>query len=90
MIDPVDAVTRPLPVATDCPIRIRFACFDRLYTVVLMKDLFDQWVIVQAWGGKYHLHGGSKTRPVDNLEAGLAALEVISRRRKLDGYQLLD
>src|SRR4051812_10524010 len=39
MIDPADDLTRPLPVASPCPIRMQFAAPDRLHTVVLMQDL---------------------------------------------------
>ena len=51
MIDPADDLTRPLPVASTCPIRMQFAAPDRLHTVVLMQDLFEQWVLIQGWAG---------------------------------------
>ncbi len=85
MIDPIDDVTRPLPVATECPIRLQFSSPERIHTVILMQDLFKQWVILQAWSGKQHTGGGSKPRPVDNLEAGLAALAAIARKHEQRG-----
>jgi hypothetical protein len=89
MIDTADDVTRPLPVATATPIRVRFAAADRLYTIILMQDLFEQWVIMQSWGGKQNQSGGGKTRPVENLEAGLAALAVIVRQHQKRGHEQL-
>jgi hypothetical protein len=86
MIDPVDDVTQPLPVATECPIRLQFSSPERTYTVILMQDLFKQWVILQAWAGKQNTGGGSKPRPFDNLEAGLSALAAIARKHEQRGY----
>jgi hypothetical protein len=87
MIDPVDVVTQPLPVATECPIRLQFSSPDaRIYTVILMQDLFKQWVIMQTWGGKQDTCGGSKVRPFGNLDAGLVALAAIARRYEKRGY----
>jgi hypothetical protein len=87
MIDPVDIVTQPLPVATECPIRLQFTSPDeRIYTVILMQDLFKQWVIIQAWGGKQNTSGGSKPRAFDNLDAGLVALAAIARQHEKRGF----
>ncbi len=85
MIDPVDDVTRPLPVATECPIRLQFASEERTYTVLLMQDLFKQWMIMQAWSGKQNASGGSKPRLVESLEAGVAALGAIARKFEARG-----
>jgi hypothetical protein len=89
MIDPVDQVTRPLPVATASPIRMQFSGPDRLHTVVLMQDLFEQWIIIQGWAGKFSRCGGGKTRPFDSLEDGIDALRAIARRHQKQGYTLL-
>ena len=86
MIDPVDDVTRPLPVATESPIRLQFSSPERIYTVILMQDLFKQWVILQAWSGKQHTGGGGRPRPFDNLEAGLVALAAIARKHERRGF----
>lgn len=86
MIDPVDDVTRPLPVATDSPIRLQFAAPDeRIHTVILMQDLFRQWVIMQTWAGKQNTSGGSKPQPFDSQEAGLEALAAIAQRHEKRG-----
>jgi len=91
MIDPVDDLTRQLPVATACPIRMQFAAPDRVHTVVLMQDLFEQWIIIQGWAGRAHRRGsgGGKIRPFDNLEAGIAALQAIAQRHQKQGCTLV-
>jgi hypothetical protein len=86
MIDPVDNVTQPLPVATECPIRLQFTSPERTHTVILMQDLFKQWVILQAWSGKQDTCGGSKPRPVENLDEGLATLAAIARKHEQRGF----
>ncbi len=90
MIDPVDSVTQPLPVTSDSPILQRFASVDRLYAVMLTRDLFGDWVLVQTWGGRGNARGGGMSRPVENFEAGLALLTTITRRRQQRGYQLVE
>lgn len=86
MIDPVDDLTQSLPVASESPIRLRFSSPERVVTVILMQDLFKQWVILQAWGGKNNTTGGSKPQSFDNLDAGLAALAAIARHHQQRGY----
>jgi len=90
MIDPVDDVTGNLPVATESPIRLRFSSPEKLHTVLLMKDLFDQWVILQTWSGKHEAKGGGKTLPCDNLESGLSALSEIARGHRERGFVQLE
>lgn len=90
MIDLVDSVTQPLPVTTGSPILQRFVSEDRLYTVMLTRDLFGDWVLMQAWGGRFNARGGGMSRPVENFEAGLALLTAITKRRQQRGYQLVE
>lgn len=85
MIDPEDTITRPLPQAT----RLRFASNDRIYNAVLTQDLFDQWMIIQSWGGKRNLRGGGQTTHVDDFDAGMAMLQAIRKIREKRGYRLL-
>jgi len=91
MIDPADDLTRPLPVASPCPIRMQFAAPDRLHTVLLMQDLFEQWVLIQGWAGRAQASGrcGGKSRPFDSLEDGLAALQALAKRHQQQGCTLV-
>ena len=91
MIDPADDVTRPLPVASPCPIRMQFAAPDRLHTVLLMQDLLEQWVLIQGWSGRAQYSGryGGKSRPLDSLEDGIAALQDIVQQHQKRGRTLV-
>lgn len=85
MIDPVDQVTRPLPVATASPIRMQFSGDERVHTVVLMQDLFEQWIIIQGWAGRFS-RGGGRTRPCNSLEEGIETLQAIAHRHQKRGH----
>ena len=91
MIDPADDLTRPLPVASSCPIRMQFAAPDRLHTVVLMQDLLEQWVLIQGWAGRAQASGrcGGKSRPFDSLEDGITALQAIVQQHHKRGCTLV-
>ena len=89
MIDPVDDVTRPLPVATTSPIRLQFASPEGLQTVVLMQDLLEHWMLIQTWAGRRDVRRSPKTRLFDNHDAGLAALEALANRNRKAGYTLV-
>jgi hypothetical protein len=91
MIDPADDLTRPLPVASPCPIRMQFAAPDRLHTVVLMQDLLEQWVLLQGWAGRAQASGrsGGRSRPLASLEDGIAALQAIAQRHQKQGCTLV-
>ena len=83
MIDPEDTATKPLPQAT----RLCFASDDRIYNAILTPDLFEQWMVMQSWGGKGHMRGGGKIIHVGSFEAGLAMLDVIKKTRAKRGYK---
>lgn len=89
MIDPVDDLTGDLPVASTSPIRLKFAAPEKTHTVLLMQDLFEQWVLMQAWGGRNDSRGGARTRAFESLEAGLAALSQIVNKYLKQGYTQL-
>ncbi len=85
MVDPSDTATLPLP----SPTRLRFRSDDRIYTAVLTQDLFDQWMVIQSWGGRHNQRGGGKTCHVDSFEDGLAMMQAITKRREKHGYVIL-
>jgi hypothetical protein len=85
MIDPEDAVTRPLPH----PTKLRFVWHSRFYTAVLDRDLFDQWTVTPSWGSSRNGQGGGQVSVVESFEVGLALLQAIRRRRERHGYRLI-
>ena len=70
---------------------MQFAAPDRLHTVLLMQDLFEQWVLIQGWAGRAQASGrcGGKMRPLDSLEDGIAALQAIAQRHHRQGCTLV-
>jgi hypothetical protein len=89
MIDIADTLTQSLDVMSDSPLWRRFVTDTRVYTVFLSRDLFGTWVLCQAWGSRVSERGGGKSTVVPNVAAGLAVIEVITRRRQQRGYRLL-
>ena len=85
MVDPEDAVTRPLPH----PTKLCFVWHSRFYTAVLDRDLFDQWTVTRSWGSSRNGQGGGRVSVVESFEAGLALLQAIRRRRERHGYQVI-
>ncbi len=87
MIDPSDDVTLPLPVATNTPIAMHFMSEHRLYRMVLMRDLFGDWVLMQSWSSRFSRLGGGQTTPVESAEAGLERMQHIAKIRENHGYR---
>ena len=90
MVNPADADADTdaalQPVTVTHAVRRRFESGDRMYAVMLQQDLFGDWVLLQAWGGKFNRLGGHKTVLVADVDAGLALMESVSRRRLQRGY----
>ena len=90
MIDPADSATLRLSVSTDTPVRRHFISAERAYSVMLTQDLFGDWIVMQAWSGRYNRKSGGMSRPVDGVEAGLIAIAAVIRKREKRGYQAAD
>ncbi len=88
MIDTADTLTQSLDVMSDNLLWRRFVTDTRVYTVLLSRHLFGTWVLCQAWGSRVSERGGGRSTVVPNVAAGLAVIEVITRRRQRRGYRL--
>jgi hypothetical protein len=58
----------------------------RYYRVVLEKDLFGVWNLIACWGGLHSRRGGMRVTALASLDAGVAALDGIAKRRRRRGY----
>ena len=87
MIDVNDSHTGELPVTTESELRMHFLSVDRSYTVLLIRDLFDVWTVVQAWGGRYSARGGKLSRAVQSFTEGWVLMNEIEKKRLRHGYQ---
>jgi hypothetical protein len=61
-----------------------------MYSVMLERDLFGDWVVVQSWGSRFSQRGGGITQVVASFEEGVAFLQKISQRRQQRGYLPVD
>ena len=58
----------------------------RYYRVVLEKDLFGNWSLIACWGALHSRRGGMRVTALASLDAGVAALDGIAKRRRQRGY----
>jgi hypothetical protein len=61
----------------------------RYYQALLVKDLFDEWILIKAWGALESNRGGMRSTPVPSYEAGLERIGEIDKQRKRRGYRSL-
>lgn len=61
----------------------------RYYRVVLEKDLFGTWSLIACWGALHSRRGGIRVAALASLDAGVAALEGIAKRRRQRGYMIV-
>ena len=89
MIDAADNYTGTLDVESGTSVRLRFLSDQRWYTVLLLRDLFGQWQVVQAWGGRFNQRGRVlPPRPVEDFNAGVVELQAIKKKRVARGYRM--
>lgn len=58
----------------------------RYCRVVLEKDLFGAWTLIACWGALHSRRGGMRVTALTSLDAGVAALDGIAKRRRQRGY----
>jgi hypothetical protein len=61
----------------------------RYYRVVLEKDLFGTWSLIACWGALHSRRGGMRVIALASLDAGIAALDGIAKRRRQRGYMIV-
>lgn len=59
----------------------------RYYSVVLVRDLFGDWTLLQCWGAIGSHLGGQHLVCVGSREAGLKQIAAIGKRRLQHGYR---
>jgi predicted DNA-binding WGR domain protein len=62
----------------------------RYYQAALVRDLFDSWVLVTAWGSVDSQRGNMHSTAVESFEDGQARMQALARRRRQRGYRLVD
>lgn len=61
----------------------------RYYHAHLVEDLFGDWTLVACWGSLDTRKNRVRKTGVPSYEAGMARIKAIDRRRRLDGYRLV-
>lgn len=59
---------------------------DRYYVARLLKNLFGQWELEQAWGSLSSRQGRLRYVPLTCLAEGHTQLQKVARRRQQRGY----
>lgn len=68
----------------------RWESAQRYYVLILTPNLFGEWELIQAWGGKANRLGRVRALPVAGYAEGLAALDRVGRLRRRRGYWLME
>jgi len=67
----------------------RFETRDKYYFLDCHQNLFDDWVVLCAWGNKFTRQGRCRFIKVDNKWQGSQLIDKMSQRRIQRGYRLL-
>jgi len=71
----------------DCAVH-RWTTATRYYQLFVQRNLFGQWELVRAWGGRNSRLGRHLVDPATSRDDALAMLATESRRRQRRGYSL--
>ena len=69
--------------------RYNFESEDRYYILILQQDLFHEWSITKAYGGKNNKLGNCIIQSCDSYEDAAKRVDVIKKRRKSHKYVLV-
>ena len=61
----------------------------RYYEVDLHRDLWSEWLLIQAWGRRGTRLGQIRVAPCGSRDEGLARIAVILKRRRQRRYHLV-
>lgn len=67
----------------------RWQSESRYYTVEILQDLFGEWSLRASWGGLGGRRGNIQVKHMPNYASAIAAMNQITKRRQVRGYQLI-
>jgi predicted DNA-binding WGR domain protein len=73
----------------DIPGAQRWTTMERFYVLHVQTNLFGEWELLKAWGGRGSQRGRHQAVPADNREDALRLLAKEARRREKRGYRLV-
>lgn len=62
----------------------------RFYLLQVQQNLFREWELLKAWGGRDSRRGGYRVVPAQDAGQAMALLNTESRRRARRGYWPLE
>ncbi|KIE04538.1 hypothetical protein NF27_HL00030 [Candidatus Jidaibacter acanthamoeba] len=61
----------------------------RYYTIRLQQNLFNEWTLINSWGGLQNNLGNLAVQTFGHIEDAINEIEVIGRKRRRRGYNIL-
>jgi predicted DNA-binding WGR domain protein len=58
----------------------------RYYFVYLTEDLWGNWLLIRAWGGRFNARGQTKSMLIDSYDVGIELVKKIAKIRHKRGY----
>jgi hypothetical protein len=74
--------------SVETPAVQRWTTRERHYLLRVQTNLFGEWELLKAWGGRGSLRGRHQAVPADDLSHALRLLAKEAHRRGLRGYRL--
>lgn len=69
------------------PLQQRWETPERYYTLVVQRNLFGEWELVRAWGGRGVRLGAVRVDPAADFGEAAAMMAAEAERRKRRGYR---
>ena len=70
-------------------IHCRWETENKYYIAWLEEDLFEDWVLIKAWGDKYSRLGNIRQELCDSYNNGIFRLQTLDKKRQQRGYRLV-
>ena len=75
------------PISTQAALHQRWETPIRYYTLVVQRNLFGQWELVRAWGGRGTRLGAVRVDPAASFDEASSLMDAESLRRQRRGYR---
>jgi hypothetical protein len=59
----------------------------RYYRAAIVRDLFEEWVLITAWGGLHSHRGNMRSTVLASYEDGIERIAALDKRRRQRGYR---
>lgn len=77
----------PAPISAQAALHQRWETPIRYYTLVVQRNLFGDWELVRAWGGRGTRLGAMRVDPAASFDEASSLMDAETRRRERRGYR---